>query len=53
MTGHADYSPRDWKLQGSNNAAADYGDMRENANGWVTLDTQTGQTWTANVWGGR
>jgi hypothetical protein len=47
--GSANYAPTAWKLQGSNDAAAAVSDA-ETANGWTTLDTQTGQTtWTNGV----
>ena len=38
--------PKDWKLQGTNNTSAAYGDAI-NANGWTDLGTETGKTASA------
>ncbi|MCM0756090.1 discoidin domain-containing protein [Desulfovibrio aminophilus] len=39
MSGNVAYSPHAWQLQGSNDGAT-----------WTTLDTQSGQTWSAAGW---
>ena len=49
LVGSQTKTPTDWKLQGSNDAAAAAADG-ETANGWTTLDTQTGQTTVWATW---